>query len=204
MNTIKTITISAMILGATGCAKMFTIGNPEYACKGVPDGVRCLGVHDVYRLTDGDDYKEQIHRVAVEATGTEVKGRSSLLGKFKGKKTGQPRVGPKTMNTKPTDKPEPEENDGSETVEVETRREIRYTPTVVTREVRAPIPVRVPARIMRVLISPWESEDDALHVPGYVYLEIEKRKWTIGDRAKASTTTLRPLQVKRPVKPKQQ
>ncbi len=44
-----------------------------------------------------------------------------------------------------------------------------------------PIPVRTPAVVMRIKVFSWEdSESGALIAPGYIYSEIEPRKWTIG------------------------
>lgn len=45
----------------------------------------------------------------------------------------------------------------------------------------APVPVREPARVMRIWVAPWiESKTDALHWPSYVYVEVEPRKWSFG------------------------
>jgi conjugal transfer pilus assembly protein TraV len=45
----------------------------------------------------------------------------------------------------------------------------------------APTPIREPARIMRIWISPWvESSTGDLNWPSYIYTEIEPRKWSFG------------------------
>lgn len=45
----------------------------------------------------------------------------------------------------------------------------------------APLPVREQARVMRIWVAPWvETKTDALHWPGYVYVEVEPRKWSFG------------------------
>jgi len=43
----------------TGCA---TIGESEFKCKGYPTGLPCTSVQDVYKLTDGDDYREKLQK----------------------------------------------------------------------------------------------------------------------------------------------
>jgi conjugal transfer pilus assembly protein TraV len=45
-----------------------------------------------------------------------------------------------------------------------------------------PMPLRSAAEIMRVWIAPWESMDGALHLPAYLYAEVEGRRWSIGGR----------------------
>lgn len=45
----------------------------------------------------------------------------------------------------------------------------------------SPIPLREPARVMRIWVAPWvESKTDALHWPSYTYVEVEARKWSMG------------------------
>lgn len=45
----------------------------------------------------------------------------------------------------------------------------------------APVPLREPARVMRIWIAPWvESKTDALHWPSLTFVEVEARKWSMG------------------------
>lgn len=60
---------------------------------------------------------------------------------------------------------------------------------------RNPLPIRTQATVMRIWVAPWESADGDLNVPGYVYTEIEPRRWELGVSAPESQPTLRPLQV---------
>lgn len=59
-----------------------------------------------------------------------------------------------------------------------------------------PIPIRTPAEVMRIWIAPWEDTNGDLNVTGYVYTEIEPRRWTIADTAPKSSPVLTPLSVK--------
>lgn len=43
-----------------------------------------------------------------------------------------------------------------------------------------PVPVRTPAIVMRVWYAPYTDADGNFIVPGYSYIEIEPRKWTLG------------------------
>lgn len=48
----------------------------------------------------------------------------------------------------------------------------------------APEPVREPPKVMRIYVFPYEDAKGDLHMPGYVYSEIEPRRWYITDYAK--------------------
>ena len=61
-----------------------------------------------------------------------------------------------------------------------------------------PLALRVPARVMRIWIAPWEDSRGDLHAPGYLYTEIEPRRWTLGAKTERNRETLvRPLQIER-------
>lgn len=57
-----------------------------------------------------------------------------------------------------------------------------------------PIPIRTPAQVMRIWVAPWEGTNGDLNTTGYIYTEIEPRRWVIGDAVQESAPTLRPLQ----------
>lgn len=61
---------------------------------------------------------------------------------------------------------------------------------------RNPIPIRTQAVVMRIAIDPWEDESGDLHVPGFIYTEIEPRRWEIGSRQPTASPTLTPLSIK--------
>lgn len=59
---------------------------------------------------------------------------------------------------------------------------VKTTPTVIPDHSRSVIPLRTPSQVMRVQIRPWESKSNVFVVPGYHYVEIEERRWMIGNR----------------------
>ena len=61
-----------------------------------------------------------------------------------------------------------------------------------------PIPIRTPAQVMRIWVAPWEDTHGDLITTGYVYTEIEPRRWVIGDGTPSSEPVLRPLQTVKP------
>lgn len=56
------------------------------------------------------------------------------------------------------------------------------------------IPLRTPARVVRIWIAPWEDEEGDLHMPGLVYTEIEKRRWQVGLPQTDERGAIRPLE----------
>lgn len=57
-----------------------------------------------------------------------------------------------------------------------------------------PIPIRTPAQVMRIWVAPWEDTNGDLIVTGYIYTEIEPRRWVIGSSSPQSEPILNPLQ----------
>ncbi|WNZ81469.1 type IV conjugative transfer system lipoprotein TraV [Pseudomonas sp. P105] len=68
----------------------------------------------------------------------------------------------------------------------------------VPMRARNPLPIRSQAVVMRIAIDPWEDEKGDLYVPGFIYTEVEARRWEIGARNPQPTPTLRPLTVVQP------
>lgn len=58
------------------------------------------------------------------------------------------------------------------------------------------IPLRTPARVLRIWIAPWEDEGGDLHMPGLVYTEVENRRWQVGLPEPSERDAIRPLQVR--------
>lgn len=68
-------------------------------------------------------------------------------------------------------------------------------PTVAILDPGDPLPLRVEAKVLRVLITPWEDARGDLHAGGYVFTEIETRRWSMAPPAATSGRTAFPLQV---------
>lgn len=50
-----------------------------------------------------------------------------------------------------------------------------------------PVPIRTPATIMRIKVFAYEeAKSGALYAPGYIFTEIEPRRWTIGNPQSAA------------------
>lgn len=71
-------------------------------------------------------------------------------------------------------------------------REAGDTPPIPARA-QNPLPIRTQAVVMRIAVDPWEDENGDLYIPGYIYTEIEARRWEIGARASQQGQVVRPL-----------
>jgi len=56
----------------------------------------------------------------------------------------------------------------------------------------AKIPVRVPPKVIRIWIAPWEDADGDLHQPGYIFSEINDKRgrWAFGEKQVAGSVPL--------------
>ena len=66
--------------------------------------------------------------------------------------------------------------------------------------IEQPIPIRTQPQVMRIWVSPWEDNDGDLHADGFIYTEIEERKWNLGGRFKSPNNVISPLKSKTPTK----
>jgi conjugal transfer pilus assembly protein TraV len=57
----------------------------------------------------------------------------------------------------------------------------RVNPAVSINDANTPMPIREPAKVMRIWIAPFTDKNDDLHWPSYVYTEIQERKWSFGN-----------------------
>jgi len=68
-----------------------------------------------------------------------------------------------------------------------------YSGQVAVPVIGQPIPIRSQAKVMRIWTASWEDDAGDLHADGYMYTEIESRRWNLGDRFKSPGAALSPL-----------
>jgi len=146
-------TIVLISAALSGCANL-GFGEKEYACPGRPDGVSCVSTTDLYDMTDGDDYAEQLE-AARRRPGDKNSKPEDVQARF-----AKPR-GPKPVV--------PELEDGA-------------------------MPIRTPARVMRIWVAPWETAIGDLHLAEMVYTEVEARRWQVGVDRPDVKQSIRPLE----------
>jgi conjugal transfer pilus assembly protein TraV len=77
------------------------------------------------------------------------------------------------------------------------------TSQVAVPSIKQPIPIRTQAKVMRIWMAPWEDDDGDLHADGYLYTEIENRRWNLGERFKSPGIAISPLSIGTPSSKKQ-
>lgn len=147
----------------SGCTSMLNIGATDYGCAGMPEGVTCVSARDVYSATESNNYETQLMREQNQS----ARGSSS-----------------KKRSSK-------QENSTTDEARVLYREAGENAPTPARAQ--NPLPIRSQAVVMRVAVDPWEDDNGDLHIPGYIYTEIEARRWEIGSRSPDARHALRPL-----------
>lgn len=54
-------------------------------------------------------------------------------------------------------------------------------------------PVREAAQVMRIWIAEWTDKNDDLHYPGYLFTEIQPRRWSVGKSETSGRNTTVPF-----------
>ncbi len=58
---------------------------------------------------------------------------------------------------------------------------------------RQPLPIRTQAQVMRIWMAPWEDESGDLHADGYLYTEVEGRRWNLGEKIDSPNAGFSPV-----------
>lgn len=142
----------AALFTLSGCS---TVGEKEFACPGRPPGVRCMSATEVYEATQNNDF--------VEPTAQKAIGSDAKAANKKRKKSARSKA-PEVI--------EPDAN----------QHDPRFiTAAALLPAIEKPIPIRTPAEVMRVWVAPWEDAKGILHAGGYHFIEIEQRRWVLGE-----------------------
>lgn len=165
-STMKLITVAVLLAVTSGCSSFLSVGSPKFACSGLPEGAKCMSARDIYEATNDG-------QVPLKMEGEEVQGEK------KSKKT-----------SKATKETEVEATVASGQGVTDTVIDNYVAPRLPDR----PIPIRTPAQVMRIWVAPWEDNNGDLITNGYVYTEIEPRRWVIGQTGASAPTVLKPLQ----------
>lgn len=148
-----------------GCSSLTNIGESEYSCPGTPDGVKCMSTLDVYNATNDGHVPRPMS--AKDASEGVVNVSPNVS------------VGSELSN-----------------MQIARQQEQQFINNYVAPYLPdKPVPIRTPAEVMRIWIAPWEDQNGDLIATGYVFTEIEARRWVVGEEPAPSSPTLRPLQV---------
>lgn len=143
----------------SGCSAMLGLGEDEFSCSGMPQGVKCLSALEVYQSTDYKDYvsEDDIRYFGKQQDGSKKKARGR----------------DKYVNSR--------ENTGAEKIAQRSQPMVREATPAPDRA----IPIRTPARVIRVWIAPWEDKAGYLNMSSYTYAELQGRRWAVGEPYRA-------------------
>jgi conjugal transfer pilus assembly protein TraV len=134
-------------------------GNKQYGCSGLPEGVRCTSTSDLYEATHSGQIPTRTDVASINTNDRDHSISASLSKNPKGTSPDNKIVADPVIDT-------------------------FVTPNLPDR----PVPIRTPAKVMRIWVSTWEdAETGALIAPGYIYTEIEPRRWVIGKPESAAS-----------------
>jgi conjugal transfer pilus assembly protein TraV len=166
-NTIRTI-FGFLLAGAalSGCS---TPGKNRPSCP-APDGVQCMSTLEVYEATNSAD---RVGGSSREKNAPTLNSASTAYGDSMGTRV-----------------------DGDTLALSATHRSGSAGERAVSRGNSNDVqePYREPAKVMRIFVSAWEDEQGDLHTPGFIFTEIESRRWSVGQPAIDSGSTFRLLE----------
>lgn len=156
--TSRVLALGLTVLTLTGCASALNTANRSTStCPGIGPGA-CASPGSVYAITAGslEDFEE---RVAGNVRANKIDVPAVLHDQRNGNGTL-----PGVLNTR---------NMSASDASGGVPPELALHSDSVT-------PVRMPSQVMRIRIFPWTDKHDNLHSGGYVYTEIEPRRWAFG------------------------
>lgn len=172
------LALAAMSL--SGCGYL-TIGEENFSCSGMPGDPKCMSTSDMYNYSING-------RAGTE--GRVLSGSGVPTNVTSGE-------GEVTVYAPYTDMEETDKGVKTEG-QVIVGDDIIVQNFVTPKLPYMPVPVRTPSQVMRIWIASYTDLNGDLIAPGYVYTEIEGRKWVLNnDQASQSSSDFQPL-VKRP------
>ncbi len=161
--------VTVVVLG--GCS---AFGNDTFHCPANVDGATCMSAREVYGATHVADRVSPNYKdgkpIGPHAAVTQSQASGRGLADYQ------------TAAQASSDSPTPAVVD-------------KYRPPLP--EVDVPLPVRVPAKVMRIRIFPWEDNARDLNAGSVVFTEVEGRTWTLGEEqtSRVQANVIDPLSV---------
>ncbi len=202
---IRTGTVPGAVPGAAllmailaGCS-FLDIGENEYRCPGGGDGYPCASSLEVYQMTSGSPLPPGSGKAVKDRDssgrdgnaggdggsagspgegnpgGGTGGGSAGGAGQGSGQGTGAGAWG--SSGSGQFGVWDPEDPDPL----IRERRMAVGEAYIVPNLPDHPVPVRTPARILRIWVASYEDEKGDLHAPGLIYVEVEPRRWTVAE-----------------------
>lgn len=138
----------------SGCASMLSIGETDYACRGLPGDPLCASVHDVYEASSTSNYQQGLQTLRDRKKAERDEGEDSSLFFFDDEEDYRP--SPVSASNGVNNEP---------VVEKAGVIEVSYTPNhLVTPQVKEVVK-------KRVWIAPWISSKGVNYDQQHVYIK---------------------------------
>ena len=150
--------VTLVVLGTalSGCTSL-GLGEGEYSCKGIPDGVSCMSAKEVYQATNNGN---RLVAPLSEQNNGSANGVSSVFGdSYYSNSMG---VVEQTAITSSSSDP-------------------IVDSYVVPNIPDTAVPIRTHAQVMRIWIAPWEDQNGDFVAASEIYTDIEPRKWVFAN-----------------------
>lgn len=176
------ITMLAGSLLLSGCSGLLTIGDEEAYCPGGPSGSMCKGPREIYQLTDN---KANLHAEMTESSDEGKTGANSESGSEKALLAEKI----KKENDEAGNKPVP-------------TTFANYKAVDDFKGIEAPDPrgILKPPKVMRIYVAAWTDKNNDLHLPGYMYVEVEPERWVVGKSVNKNVNRIVPFSVRKQAK----
>ncbi|WP_370853554.1 type IV conjugative transfer system lipoprotein TraV [Parasutterella sp.] len=170
---------SAFVL--SGCSYL-NVGEENFSCSGMPGDPKCMSTSQMYQYSVNGGENGYV----LSGSGDKTNVVFGSAGKEKEV------YAPYTTMQKT---PSGVETDG----QVIVGDDIIVQNFVTPKLPYAPVPVRTPSMVMRIWIASYTDLNGDLNSPGYVYTEIEPRKWIMNPAQAKNSSNFQPLVKKVPV-----
>lgn len=181
--------ISAFLCSA---CSMLNVGKNDFSCPGKSNGVSCASTREMYEATNNGAIPKPVTEEEVEKMAKSGEHVSTVKGVEQDTVVmTENSSGEITTYSNGIKNVTKMDNDGKQIVSVQERIEDNFINPALPNK---PIPIRTPSVVMRIWIAPWEDELGDLNYTGYIYTEIEPRRWIFGKDATTAERTFNPLQ----------
>ena len=144
----------------------FNVGEEEFSCSGMPGSVYCHSTRDVYESTNDGAVPSPMDGGPAVMTVEDARGGGAAAG-----------------------------TSGEGATRLAASDEVidnYVTPALPER----PVPIRTPSQVMRIWVAPYIDSNGDYNAPGYVYTEIEPRRWVLAKEYEEASRVFQPLEKK--------
>ena len=210
--TILTLSVIALIT-LQSCSIMEPIGKENFACPNEKKGGVCAGPRTIYELTntrpnlenleEDADYDGYVIKSDDEGNAIAVKVSTGKKQSIENKKTLHS-VANNDVVYEPRDHTQ-QALDNHQTPKVvpqirsldPSTNQDSYSRWPTTTEPLAPEPLSVlePPKVMRILLNSYKDGAGNLHMPGYLFVQVEAETWSVGEAASLRPQRVIPLEI---------